>query len=288
MSTSLLDWILRLFRDPEARAAFQDDPRGFAAENGFDHVSAADFRDALSLIADSRSASYDHYGNHDRGGDDRGAEARPVHYPPPPHPDHNDDGPRYLSTYITNNYETIEKHETNVDNSVHQDIDTGGGDFSQVIDNDPVVASGDGAVAAGGDIEGSTITTGEGNVVGDGNHAVTGDDSTTAFGSGDATNADLSDSRFGSGSAVSFGGDAQGRASDNDTTTQVRASGSGDTSVNAAGQDGYADQYTDQSSTDHSATSNYEDNSSVRSHDTVDSNNDSRYSDSHDTSVEHA
>jgi hypothetical protein len=283
MSTSLLDWILALFRDPDARAAFQDDPRGFAADNGFDRMSAADFRDALSLIADSRSASYDHRGDHGRGD-----EARPVHYPPPPHPDHNDDGPRYLSNYITNNYEVIEKNETNIDNSVHQDIDTGGGDFSQVIDNDPLVASGEGAVAAGGDIEGSTITTGDGNVVGDGNHAVTGGENTTAFGSGDATTADISDSRFGAGSGVSFGGDASGSSSDNDTVTSVRNSGSGETSVNAAGDHGYADQYTDQSSSDHSITSNYEDNSNTNNHDTVNSNNDSRYSDSHDTSVEHA
>ncbi|WP_156935393.1 IniB N-terminal domain-containing protein [Pseudonocardia spinosispora] len=281
-SPSLLDWIMELFRNPEARAEFRDDPRGYAEENGFENLSAGDVRDALCLVADSQSAGYDHRGGN--GG---------THYPPPPRHDDdgrddhdNDDGPRYLNNYITNNYETIEENTTNIDNSVHQNVDTDGGDFSQVIDNDPVVASGDGSVAAGGDISDSTLTTGDGNVVGDGNQAVTGDDNTSAFGSGDATDTNLEDVRFGDGSAASFGGDASGSSSDDDTTTAVRNSGSGDTSVNAAGSGGYADDYSDQSSTDDSTHSNYTDDSRVDSHDSINSDNESRYSDSND--IQHA
>jgi hypothetical protein len=36
-----------------------------------------------------------------------------------------------------------------VDNSAHQRIDSDGSDFYQTIDDDPVIASGDDAVAAG-------------------------------------------------------------------------------------------------------------------------------------------
>lgn len=197
----------------------------------------------------------------------------------------------------------IDRNETNIDNSVHQDIDTGGGrdhhdrgwghdhdrggDFNQTIDNDPVTASGHGSVAAGGDIRDSTVTSGNGNVVGDHNQAVTGSDNTTAFGSGDANNSDLSHVRTGDGSAISLGGDAHGNNEDNDTTTSVHSSGSGSTSVNAAGDHGYADNYSDQSEHDDSTRSNYEDHSSTDSHDDINSGNDSRYEDSHNFDSHH-
>ncbi|WP_156934842.1 IniB N-terminal domain-containing protein [Pseudonocardia spinosispora] len=279
-STSLLDWILSLLRDPDARADFQADPSGYAADHGFDGLTSADVHDALCLIADNGSASYDHKSFNDHNH---------VHYPPPPPHEHSHhDAPHYLNHYITNNYTTVEDHSTDIDNSVHQNIDTHGGDFDQVIDNDPVVASGDGAVASGGDIDGSTVTTGDHNVVGDDNHAVTGDDNTTSFGSGDANNTDVSHSSFGDGSALAAGGDAAGHSTDTDTTTAVHNSGSGETSVNAAGDHGYADTYADQSEHDDSAKSNYEDHSSSDSHDQVASHNDSSYSDSNDYDTHHA
>ncbi|MDT7658956.1 MAG: hypothetical protein QOF38_3671, partial [Pseudonocardiales bacterium] len=34
-TTSLLDWLLSLLRDPDARAAFQADPDGYLNECGF-------------------------------------------------------------------------------------------------------------------------------------------------------------------------------------------------------------------------------------------------------------
>jgi hypothetical protein len=275
VSTSLLAWIESLFRDPAAQAALQADPQGYAADHGFQNLSSADVHDALCLAADNRSASYDHgSGNH-------------VQLPPPPaHYDH-EDGAHYLRSYVSNNYTTIDEHNTNIDNSVHQDIDTHGGDFDQVIDNDPVVASGDGAVAAGGDIRDSTLTTGNGNVVGDGNHAVTGDGNTTAFGSGDATTADLGHTNVGDGGSVSIGGNAYGHNEDNDTSTSVHNSGSGDTSVNAAGGHGDAAQHADQSEHDDSTRTNSEDSSHSDSHDQVASHNDSSYENSHDYDAHH-
>jgi hypothetical protein len=275
-SSSLLDWILNLLRDPETRAVFEADPNGYAADHGFPELAPRDVYDALCLIADNRSAGYDHRG----GGADGGGAG--VHYPPPPHPDSGDDAPRYLRSYLTNNYTSIDDRDTRIDNSVHQRIDTDGGDFHQSMDNDPVAASGDGAVAAGGEIRDSTLTTGDANVVGDGNQAVTGDDNTTAFGSGDAVDASFGDARFGDGSAVSVGGDASGTNADNDTTTSVRGSGSGDTSVNAAGDHGTASQTADQHESDSGTHSSYQDESRTDSHDDLGSHSSSQVEDSHD------
>jgi len=274
MSENLLDWILSLLRDPEARADFLNDPNAYASDHGFDHLSSADVYDALCLASDD-SSSYSNHG---------------THYPAPRDYDHgsHDDGSHYLRDYITNNYTTIEQHNTYVDDSVHQNIDTGGGDFHQVIDNDPVIASGDGAVAAGGDIKDSTVTTGSGNVVGNDNQAVTGDHNTTAFGSGDATNANLGHTSIGDGGSLSLGGDAYGSNTQNDTNTSVHNSGSGDTSVNAAGSHGDASQYANQSEHDDSTHSNYEDSSTSNSHDDYGSHNSGDYSDSHDVDVHHA
>jgi hypothetical protein len=273
-STSLIEWILDLFRDPHARAAFQANPEQYAAEHGFDQVSAADVHDALCVAADDEPA---HSSRHHEG----------HHLSAPQHYDHHESAAHYLDHYITNNYTTIVEHNTNIDDSVHQNIDTHGGDFHQVIDNDPVVASGDGAVAAGGNIDHSTVTSGDGNVVGDDNHATTGDDDTTAFGSGDATNANLHDVHTGSGSGLSFGGDASGHDTDNNTTTAVHSSGSGDTSVDAAGAHADASQYADQSEHDNATHSAYDDDSHTSEHNTYDSNNTDHYADSHDTDVHH-
>ena len=272
-STSLLDWLLEMLRDPSARAAFQADPQGYLNQCGFHNVSGADVHEALQLISDD-----DHHSHSDHN----------VHYPPPREYHHGDSPEHVLRSYITNNYTTINEHNTNIDDSVHQDIDTHGGDFQQTIDNDPVVASGEGSVAAGGNIDGSKVTTGDGNVVGDGNHAVTGDHDTTAFGSGSATDANINHASFGDGSGLSVGGDASGHNTHSDTTTAVHNSGSGDTSVNAAGSHGYADQNADQSSHNDSTHSNYEDHSQSDSHDDYNSHNSGSYDDSHNVDVHHA
>lgn len=277
-ATSLLDWILDLLRDPDARAEFQADPQSYADRNGFADLSSGDVYDALCLIGDNQSASYDYRG----GGGGGGGE----HFPPPTHPRHGgEDASQYLNNYITNNYTSIDDRDTNIDSSVHQNVDTGGGDFEQTIDNDPVIASGDGAVAAGGDIRDSTLTTGEGNVVGDDNQAVTGGDNTTAFGTGDAVTSSFDDARFGDGSAVSVGGNAEGSSTDNDTTTSVRG-GDGATSINAAGSDGDATQFANQSETDSSVDSNFDDHSSTDSHTDSNSHNQADINDDHSISVD--
>ena len=51
---SLLDFILRLLRDPQAQAAFRASPEQVLAANGLTGVSAADIRDTLPLVTDNR------------------------------------------------------------------------------------------------------------------------------------------------------------------------------------------------------------------------------------------
>jgi hypothetical protein len=312
MATPLQDWIVNLLSDRDARDAFDRDPRGYAEDHGFHDLSGGDVHDALSLLADGDYSDNDY------------------RYPSPHEWNHNDhdSGSSYLRSYIHENNHSWERSDTDIDNSVHQRIDTGGdrgdrddwdrdrdrdwsrdrndddnrdhdsrdhdnwgrgdgGDFHQVIDNDPVVASGHGSVAAGGDIRDSTITSGNGNVIGHDNQAVTGDHNTTAFGSGDATSADLGDTRIGDGGAVSIGGNAYGHNEDNDTSTRVHSSGDGSTAVNVAGADGDANQSTDQSYHDDSSYSHYENNSDTDSHDDYNSHNSSDYDDSHDVDVHH-
>jgi hypothetical protein len=225
-STSLLDLLLSLFRSPEALAAYKEDPQGFLSSCV--NISPADVRDALVLLEDSQEAEFSRDYNtgpsHTSGSYVSGNH---VQVPPPPPPPERHVGEsdheaavRYLNTYITNNY--VDDRDTVIDNSVKQQIDTGGGDFDQDIDIDSVAATGDGAVAAGGDIEDSTVVAGDGNQVGDGNirgdgnvvgdnnDVIRGDDNTAAFGNGDANTASFEDVKATDGGALAVGGNAAG------------------------------------------------------------------------------
>jgi hypothetical protein len=144
-------------------------------------------------------------------------------------PDHTgnapiDDAVREIQ-YITNNFTTINEtnttniddRDTNIDNSVRQAINTGGGDLDQdfvssnvsgdVIGDGNAVGLGNTALSGDGSAfgEGSSVQSGDGNVAGVGNLGITGEVSgdgaavgfgnqassgignTTAFDDGDAT-----------------------------------------------------------------------------------------------------
>jgi hypothetical protein len=320
MATSLLDWVAHLLRDPGARHAFEDHPHRYAEEHGFHHLSNADVHDVLNLIVDGEHQYGNHHhhpaphhwehGNHQSGADYLRAYFHDNRDHFNDHDDHDrhddrDHDDRDHDRGFERHDASFERHNTNIDDSVHQRVDTGGrdhdrydgwgddrhergGDFHQTIDNDPVVASGAHSVASHGDIRDSTITSGNHNVVGDHNHAVTGNDNTTAFGSGEANHANLDHVSTGHGGAISVGGDAHGSNEHNETTTLVHNSGSGSTSVTTAGDHGFANQYADQHESDNSTHSNYEDHSVSDTHDDINSNNDSRYEDSHNLDVHHS
>ena len=52
-ASSLIDFLLNLMRDEQARTEFQDDPEGVLARNGLDGVCGQDIRDVAPLLADS-------------------------------------------------------------------------------------------------------------------------------------------------------------------------------------------------------------------------------------------
>ena len=217
---NLIDLILRLLRDPAALAEFQQNPDAVLATCGASELSAGDVRDAL-VLADDR--------------DDDTREHGSSHLPPPPPPrpqpgeSDKDATTRYIKEYVTNNY--VDDRDTSIDNSVNQQIHTDGGDADQLIRTSSSTASGDGAVAAGGDIRDSPITSGDGNQVGDnnirgdgnvqgeGNDVVSGDHNTTAFGSGAANSADIGHASVSGGGALSVAGDATGDQQNTDSHT---------------------------------------------------------------------
>ncbi len=244
---SLIQFILDLLKDPKALAEFKEDPHGVLAQCGLSEVSADDVRDALVLAQDNDDVSFDR--DYNTGGGHGGHH----HTPPPPPVHHGEDPVKYIDKYVTNNHYTynVDDRDTIVDNSVNQNIDTGGGDFKQSIDTKSVVASGDGSVAAGDDIRDSTVTTGHDNIVGDDNNVVKGDDNTTAFGSGSATK--TGDISADHGGAAAVGGTATGSndATDsfNKTHTETHTSTDIDDSFNTD-----ASQHTDTDVDNHSHT----------------------------------
>jgi hypothetical protein len=277
VSTSLYELILNLLRDPKAMEDFQDDPKAYLASCG--DFSSDDVKDAIELIRD-----------HDDDDDNHRDGGHTVHVAPPSDPPEPRDGEseheaavRYLNTYVTNNY--IDDRDTTVDNSVNQQIDTGGGDFDQDIDIDSNVASGDGAVAAD-DITNSDVVTGDGNVVGDdnvtgddnvigdGNEVVSGDGNTTSFGDGDATSTDIGgDVTVDDGSSFSSGsGDTVIDNSDN--STDIEDSGNVDNSINDSGNLDVDDSFQDNSETDIDASTQDNDDLSTTVENRVDESED--------------
>jgi hypothetical protein len=290
---SLLEFVRELLSNAGLRDWFAKDPEGALHSRGLDDIDAHDVHDALTLVSDDRqeadfSRHYDTGDNHIGGG---GAH----HSAPEPHG--HETAAEYVSRYITNNY--VDDRDTVVDHSINQQIDTGGGDFDQDIDVHSVTASGDGAVAAGGDIDGSTITTGDGNqvgdgnvkgdgnVVGDGNHAVTGDGNTTSFGEGNATSTDVhGDVSVGDGGAFASGGSATVDNSDN--SLHNVGNQHTDNSINDSFQDS-SDNSTDHSfNTDVDASTNdsFNDNSETSTDHSF--NDESDNSSQVDNSVEHS
>jgi len=138
IADALIEFILSLLRDPAAVEEFDADPAAVLKSKGLADVCADDVRAVAPVVID-----------------------RPeVHHsppPPPPAPDwhpkpHPDEVVKEIKA-ITNNFVTIDNRPTIIDQSVNQNIWTEGGDVTQMFDNEAIVASGDGAVAAGDDAE---------------------------------------------------------------------------------------------------------------------------------------
>ena len=260
---TLLQFLLDLLRDPQAQAEFDANPQGALTAAGLDGMCFADVRDALPLVMDHAPAAvaarYDD--------DVRAASASAVavvgeehhhgghgehHWiPGPVLPAHTPEVEKVIQQlqYVTNNY-AYDSHDTNLETNLEQNI-RANGDVTTTL-NQPV-ASGAGAVAAGGDIT-SPVATGEGSAAGDGN--MVNHDGTASFGAGDASSVGGSIAA-GEGGAVSLNDAATGANTDN----SAENFGSGAASSNAA------------ATSDHSVTDNSTDTATATDNSTNDSGN---------------
>ncbi len=94
--SSLIDFLMNLMRDDDARAAFADDPQGELTRNGLDGVSAQDIRDARLVMAD-----------------DGGVRPTGDHRPSP-----GGDDPVREIHHTTNNYVVDKGHSPDIDQTV--------------------------------------------------------------------------------------------------------------------------------------------------------------------------
>jgi hypothetical protein len=170
---SLLDLIARWFGSEELQEEYS--LQEYLEYQDYDDLDAIELYEAIGLYFDTLPVSV----QRQQGDFSRDYNTGPrvnvhQHVELPPPPKHGDDWEsvdEYV-TYLTNNYTFVEDNDTILDNSVNQQI-FADGDVNQRFDNDPVIASGDGAVAAGDDIRGPVVT-GDDNLVGDGNIVATG------------------------------------------------------------------------------------------------------------------
>jgi hypothetical protein len=235
-SLSILEFLQKMIDDVGLRDWFADDPQAALSHYGLRDVSAEDVRDAIVLADDSQTADFSRSVDNGFHGTVGAAAAHHSSHSEGGHSEGHREAVEHLSRYVTNNF--VDDRDTDVDDSVNQQIRTHGGDVDQDIETHSTTASGDGAVAAGGDIRDSLITSGDdnqigtgnirgdNNVQGDDNNVVHGDGNTTAFGDGDATSAELDHVDVSGGGALSVAGDANGiqanQDSHNETTTDIR------------------------------------------------------------------
>jgi len=62
--SSLIEFLLHLLRDEDAKAEFVADPHGVLARHGLDHLSAQDVHDVAPLVADHGSVHVKHASQH--------------------------------------------------------------------------------------------------------------------------------------------------------------------------------------------------------------------------------
>ncbi|MGH3780946.1 MAG: IniB N-terminal domain-containing protein [Pseudonocardiaceae bacterium] len=181
VTQSLLDFILNLMRDDNAKAAFVANPDRALADAGLSNVCSEDVSDAMSYVSEYHPVTFT--GDRDQGhvsqhsGDDR-PDHRPDYRPEEHHGDSHASAVQQLE-YITNNYSYADSHDTTIDKSVNQNI-WNKGELSQNFDDHSVTAT-DHSVAAGRDINGD-VANGNNNVVGDHNsvgNTVRSDDHST-------------------------------------------------------------------------------------------------------------
>ncbi|MBV9161910.1 MAG: IniB N-terminal domain-containing protein [Pseudonocardiales bacterium] len=161
---SLLDFILNLLRDSDAKAAFVANPDQALADAGLSDVCSEDVSDAMSYVSEYHPVSYVGDREYNLGNTNYHPE---TNYQPDTNwrPDPHATAVQQLE-YISNNYSYADSHDTVIDKSVNESI-WNEGSLTQRFDDHSVTAT-DHSVAAGRDITGN-VANGDHDIVGDGN-----------------------------------------------------------------------------------------------------------------------
>jgi hypothetical protein len=170
------EFLLHLLRDQHAQEEFRHNPERVLHEHGLQHITASDVHDLVPLVTDHPGVEF---------GGDHGFSSPPPIFPAPGESETHC-AIRHIEHFTRCYTYNIDNH--NIDDSVHENI-WAEGDVNQTFDDTNVLASGH-AVAAGGGIWGSNVTTGNDNAVGTGNAVgfgnVTGSGNNVANGAGSA------------------------------------------------------------------------------------------------------
>lgn len=135
IADALLAFILSLLRDPDAAADFAANPSGGLADHNLENACMKDLAAVRPVIVDRPDV---------------------VVRPQSDAPVIRTTGDTEVTNQILRMVQqfsttTVDARSTIVDNSVNQNIWTEGGDVTQVFDQEAIIASGDGSVAAGHD-----------------------------------------------------------------------------------------------------------------------------------------
>lgn len=134
IADALIAFILSLLRDPNAAAEFAADPAAGLAGHNLQDACMGDLAVVRPVIIDRPDVV-----------------SRTQPDPPPPRTNTDTDVSREIVRLVQQFTTTVDARSTIVDNSVNQNIWTDGGDVTQYFDQEAIIASGDGSVAAGHD-----------------------------------------------------------------------------------------------------------------------------------------
>jgi hypothetical protein len=226
LASTLLDFILDLFRDDDAARAFEDDPHRALAAAGLDDVDPADVHALMPMVADSSPACGSRAGddNDDDGrwhrawndDDRRDHDGRPSH----DYAGHGHDAAVIHNVrYVENSYSHTQG-DTNVDVDVENGI-WAGGDVEAIFGDDNVVAT-DGSVAAGDDVEDVSVENTDVDIRDSGNTNSGNENTNIADRGGEITDVDVDDVTVVNDSFN--GADIAGRDVDNSTNVDVEDS----------------------------------------------------------------
>lgn len=171
MPERLLQYLMELLGNPAAAEAFTANPEKALQDNDLGGVCSDDVDAIRPVLVDfapvafegSFDREYNTGGNTssagagDRGGHDDDRDPDKWHHDDDDKWHHDDDHGHAVQQLINivNEYSSIDDRDTILDQSVNQQI-YAKGDVQQLFMNEAVLASGDGALAAGDDIDAST------------------------------------------------------------------------------------------------------------------------------------